>query len=245
MGERNIRLLVEYDGTRYHGWQRQENAISIQEVLEEAIFKLTQERRSALAAGRTDAGVHARGQVVNFKIEKELPLQKIYMGLNGHLPGDIVVKKAEEVPAGFHARFDAKKRVYQYFIRQERTAVSRRYCWQFFQQMDRSILQEMADMLVGKHDFSSFSRLEVQSAHKMCRVFESRWYEKGGFLVYRIVANRFLHGMVRTIVGTMIDVARGRFAKKEFAEIFYAKNRERAGTAAPAKGLFLEEVLYE
>lgn len=244
MQERNIRLLIEYDGTNYHGWQRQENARSIQEVVEEAIFRLTGERVNLIAAGRTDTGVHARGQVVNFPLKKPLPLHNIYMGINAYLPRDIVVKKAEEVPETFHARFDATLRVYQYYLMFERTAIYRNYCWQFFQKIDASLLQPMADMLVGEHDFGAFSRLEVQSNHKVCRVEESRWRQEGDFLIYRIAANRFLHGMVRTIVGTMIDVARGRFTMEQFEEIFRAGDRTRAGGAAPSRGLFLEEVRY-
>ncbi|MEJ2633975.1 MAG: tRNA pseudouridine(38-40) synthase TruA [Calditrichia bacterium] len=245
MSERNIRLLVEYDGSAYHGWQSQENALSVQEVLEHAIKKLTQEERRVTAAGRTDAGVHARGQVVNFLISKPLPLNKFPMGLNAHLPGDVVVKKAEEVPLEFNARFDARKRVYQYYMMAERTAIYRNYCWQFFRKMDREMLQPLAEMLVGTHDFGAFSRLEVQSPSKRCQVYESTWREEGNFLIYRIVANRFLHGMVRTIVGTMIDVARGRFTPQQFETIFRSQDRTQAGTAAPARGLFLEEVIYQ
>ncbi len=244
MSERNIRLLVEYDGSAYHGWQSQDNALSVQEVLERAIKKLTQEERRVTAAGRTDAGVHARGQVVNFLVSKPLPLNKFLLGLNAHLPGDVVVKKAEEVPLEFNARFDARKRVYQYFMMFERTAIYRDYCWQFFQKMDRELLQPLADMLVGSHDFGAFSRLEVQSPGKRCQVYESKWREEGNFLIYRIVANRFLHGMVRTIVGTMIDTARGRFTPQQFETIFRSQDRTLAGTAAPARGLFLEEVIY-
>lgn len=244
MNQRNIRLLVEYDGTNYHGWQRQDNSLSIQEILEGAIEKLTREENRVVAAGRTDAGVHARGQVVNFLIKKRLPLHKIFMGVNAYLPQDIVVKKAEEVSLDFNARFDAKKRIYHYYMLFERTAINRNYCWQFFQKMNREVLQPMADLLAGTHDFSAFSRLEVQSEHKTCHVFQSEWITEGNFLIYRIVANRFLHGMVRTIVGTMVDVARGRFTPQQFAEIFRSKDRSQAGCTAPAKGLFLEEVLY-
>ena len=244
MRERNIRLIIEYEGTNYHGWQRQENAPSVQETLEEAIYQLSQERVRVTAAGRTDTGVHARGQVVNFPLKKALSLGNIYMGINAYLPEDIVVKKAEEVPKSFHARFDARLRVYQYYLCTERTAIYRNYCWQFFQKLNVSLLQPMADLLIGEHDFGAFSRVEVQSNHKMCRVEESHWKQEGDFLIYRIAANRFLHGMVRTIVGTMIDVARGRFTMKRFEEIFRSADRTQAGVAAPAQGLFLEEVRY-
>ncbi len=244
MTERNIKLLIEYDGTNYHGWQRQDNARSVQQVVEEAIARLTQETVSVVAAGRTDAGVHARGQVANFRTQSRLPLHNIYMGINAYLPRDVVVKRAEEAEPEFHARFSAQKRVYHYYILTERTAIFRHYCWQFFPRFDESVLGTLADMLTGEHDFGAFSRVEVQSDHKRCRVYEARWFRREDFLVFRIVANRFLHGMVRTLVGTMMDVARGRFSVQEFQDIFRSRDRTLAGEAAPAKGLFLEEVVY-
>ncbi|RMF61954.1 MAG: tRNA pseudouridine(38-40) synthase TruA [Calditrichaeota bacterium] len=241
---RNIKLVVEYEGTRYHGWQHQENAVTVQQKLEEAIFRLSGERVRTTAAGRTDAGVHARGQVVNFHLKKQLPLYKIEMGLNAHLPEDIVVKEAEDVAMDFNARFSAKQRIYHYYITTERTAIHRHFCWQVFFPFEKELLQPMAEMIIGEHDFGAFSRKEVQSDHKRCIVYESRWWKEGDFWIFRIAANRFLHGMVRTLVGTMIDVARGRFSKEEFVDIFHSRDRCQAGPAAPAKGLVLEEVKF-
>ncbi len=240
----NIRLTVEYEGTNYHGWQSQANARGIQDILEEAIFKLTQERVRIIAAGRTDRGVHARGQVVNFHLGKNLPQKNIYMGLNAYLPPDIVVKKAEFVSPEFHSRFDAKRRVYQYFISFERTAIYRNFCWQLFSKVNVEMLHPLAEMVIGEHDFASFCRLESQTTHKKCIVYESSWRLENDFLIYRISANRFLHGMVRTLVGTMIDVGRGKLLPLQFVSIFQAKDRLQAGEAAPARGLFLEEVIY-
>lgn len=240
----NIRLIVEYEGTNYHGWQSQANARGIQDILEEAIFKLTQERVRIIAAGRTDSGVHARGQVVNFHLEKNLPQKNIYMGLNAYLPPDIVVKKADFVSPEFNSRFDAKKRVYQYYISFERTAIYRNFCWQLFSKIDVEMLHPLAEMVSGEHDFSSFCRLEAQTVHKKCIVYESSWRFENNFLIYRISANRFLHGMVRTLVGTMIDVGRGKLLPLQFVSIFQAKDRLQAGETAPARGLFLEEVIY-
>ena len=242
--ERNIKIVLEYEGTAYHGWQFQKNAHSVQEKVEESIFKLTGEKVRVTAAGRTDAGVHARGQVVNFKIKKPLPLHKIEMGLNAHLPADIAVKTAEEVPADFNARFWAKQRIYHYYISTERTALKRNFCWQFFPEFDGALLHQLAEMVIGEHDFGAFSRVEVQSNHKRCAVYESVWKHEGSMWIYRIAANRFLHGMVRSIVGTMIDVARHRISMDDFRQIFESRDRTRAGPAAPAKGLVLEEVLY-
>ncbi len=240
----NIKLVLEYDGTNYHGWQKQKNASTVQETLENAIYKLTQETVRVIAAGRTDTGVHARGQVVNFFIKKKLALEKIKLGLNAYLPADIVVKKVEEVPAEFHARYDAKKRIYQYFIKFGTTAIYRNYCWQFFQKVDRDILSDLASRIVGEHDFSAFCRIKTEVKNKVCRVYESYWREEDGFSIYCIVANRFLHGMVRSLVGTMIDVARGYFTIDQFNEILQSRNRRQAGISAPARGLFLEEVIY-
>jgi tRNA pseudouridine38-40 synthase len=241
---RNIRLLVEYEGTNYHGWQSQTNARGIQDILEEAIVKLTQEKVRLVAAGRTDRGVHARGQVVNFYLQKELPINKIYMGINSYLPRDIVVKKTEEVHPDFNSRFDAKQRVYQYFIHFERTALYRNLCWQLFVNVDNQQLFSLAEAILGEHDFSSFCRLETQTNHKRCQVYESSWRWENDFLIYRIAANRFLHGMVRTLVGTMIDVGRGKLSPDQFNLIVQSKDRTRAGNTAPARGLFLEEVVY-
>ncbi len=244
MVKRNIRLLLEYDGTNYHGWQSQENSKTIQDFLEFAIEKLTQEKIRVTASGRTDAGVHAKGQVVNFYIKKNLPIHNICMGLNTYLPQDIVVKNADEVDLNFNARFNAKKRVYQYYIMLDRTAIYRKFCWQIFQKLDISILKILAKSIVGEHDFSAFAKLEAQTESKICHVYESQWRTQADFLIYRIMANHFLHGMVRAIVGTMIDVARGRFTVEQFEKFLYSRDRKMAGESAPAQGLFLEEVIY-
>ena len=237
-------MILEYDGTSYHGWQRQENSLSIQQVVEEALEKLTREKIGVIAAGRTDTGVHARKQVIHFRLRGELPTNKVRMGLNAYLPGDIVVKKAEEVPEKFNARFDARKRTYHYYLLFEPTAIYRNFCWQVYYRLNREVLAQLAEQLIGEHDFAAFSRVNIEAKNKICRVYESRWFREGDFFVYRIVANRFLHGMVRSIVGTMVDVARGRFTVEQFQHIFQSKDRRLAGTAAPPQGLFLQEIQY-
>ena len=244
MDRRNIRLVIEYDGTNYHGWQRQKNANSIQETLESAIQQMTQETVTTTAAGRTDTGVHARGQVVNFVLARKIALSKIMKGINSYLPSDIVVKKVDQVPLDFNARYDARKRIYQYFVSLERTAIFRKYSWEYFHKINFDLLQEMAALLVGEHDFAAFVKYQAQAEHKVCTVHESVWRQENQFLIYRISANRFLHGMVRGLVGTMLDVSRGRFTMQQFIKIFNLKDRTRAGVAAPARGLFLEEVFY-
>jgi tRNA pseudouridine38-40 synthase len=241
----NYSIIVEYDGTRYHGWQSQNNALAIQDILEESIQKLTEEQVRITGSGRTDAGVHARGQVANFKLKKKWNLHKLYKGLNSKLPEDIVVHQVKEMPPGFNARFDAKKRVYQYFVSPGESAIHRRYCWQVFYKLNKMALYEISPVLIGVHDFSSFAKLEADNSSRMCEVYESNWSEEHGFLIYRIEANRFLWGMVRGIVGTMIDVARGYFSKEQFENILLARDRNQAGQNAPAQGLFLENVVYE
>jgi tRNA pseudouridine38-40 synthase len=241
---RNIKLTLEYDGTNYYGWQFQKEQPTVQGTLEKAIYSLTGENVRVTAAGRTDTGVHARGQVVNFFLKKQLALHNIKMGLNAYLPKDIVVVNAEEAPDTFNARFDAKQRIYQYYIYRNNTALYRNYCWQIFFKFDAEILNSLATEIVGEHDFGAFCRVEAQTKHKICRVTESYWRTENGFLIYRVAANRFLHGMVRTLVGTMIDVAKGRFTKEQFLEILISRDRTKAGLAAPSQGLVLDEVVY-
>lgn len=242
--ERNIKLILEYEGTQYHGWQVQENSITIQQKVEEAIFKLTGEKVRIKGGGRTDTGVHARGQVANFLIKKNLEIHKIEAGINAYLPEDIIVKSAREVDRSFNARFSAKKRVYQYYICMDRTALMRKFCWQIYQKFNSNVLGSMSEMLIGDNDFSSFARLGTQSIHKRCIVYESMWNKQPRQLIFRICANRFLHGMVRTLVGTMMDVALGKYTIDDFGQIFNARDRTLAGQAAPAKGLVLEEIIY-
>ncbi len=241
---RNIKLIIEYEGAAYHGWQYQKNLPSVQGSLENAILKLTGENTRVTAAGRTDTGVHARGQVANFKIQKKMTRNQLKSGLNAHLPQDIVIKSVDVVNADFNARFQAKQRVYQYFISTEHTALMRNYCWQIFYPLDEKKLNELSTKLIGNHDFGGFCRKVVQSEHKRCIVYESQWQQNNTIWVYRISANRFLHGMVRTIVGTLIDVVRGRFTVQQFDQIFNSCDRTLAGQAAPARGLVLEEVRY-
>lgn len=245
MSKKKFRITIEYDGTSYHGWQRQENAITIQEMLETAIFQFCGQEVRVTGAGRTDQGVHARGQVAHFSIKTGLPPKKISAAINAHLPADIAVREVFEAPAGFHARYDARKRTYQYFISPEITAIHRKFCWQVFQKLNPDILNRAARLLVGEHDFGAFARMETAGKTKICNVFESFWSRKNGLWIYRISANRFLHGMVRGIVGTIVDTARGRFTFDQFEIIFNSGDRRRAGQAAPACGLFLEKVEYE
>jgi len=241
---RNLKIVMDYDGTNYHGWQYQTNCVSIQQKIEEALRALTGEEKRVAAAGRTDAGVHARGQVVSVKLESTLSTHKLLHGLNHHLPDDIAVLSVEDVEEDFHARFSATARVYQYYLINSPNSLRRHYVWYIPQPFDESLLNPLAEKLIGNHDFGAFARNQAQVDHKRCIITESFWRKEGDCWVYRVAANRFLHGMVRTIVGTILDTAKGRFSVEEFDAIFLSQDRKKAGVAAPAKGLVLEEVLY-
>ena len=241
---RNIKLLVEYDGTNYAGWQRQENGRSIQGEIEGVLAGVLQEKVNVIGAGRTDAGVHAHGQVANFRTESSFPTDKIIAALNGLLPEDIVIHSASEVSVDFHARFSAKARRYSYYITAQPTALRRLYSWNLRYKLDLQLMNTVAAKIIGRHDFQSFCKTGADVDHHFCTIHESAWTVTDSWYQYTIQADRFLHGMVRALVGTMVDIGRGHTDINEFYLILEAKNRTEAGMAAPAKGLVLEEVMY-
>lgn len=241
---RNIKLLLEYDGTDFVGWQTQSNGRSVQEELEKATAQILQEKVSIIGAGRTDAGVHARGQVANFRTEKPFDVDSLHAGLNGVLPQDIVVHRVEEVDIAFHARYDAVGRRYQYYISKISTALWRKYCWHVKFPLDVRLMNQAAQFILGTHDFESFCKANSDSKHFFCTINDAHWYEESERSIFNIRANRFLHGMIRALVGTMVDVGRGYTSLEYFLEILEKKNRSGAGMSAPPQGLFLEEVLY-
>lgn len=241
---RNIKLTLEYDGTNYVGWQRQVNGKSIQGEIEKILHQVLQEEVTLIGAGRTDAGVHARGQVANFKTSSDMACEKIRAALNGLLPEDISAHRVEEVPLEFHARFSAKERTYSYHIISEPSPLHRNYSWYCPYVLERAPMEKIAQMILGEHDFESFCKSEAEVNHYRCTVKESIWKWSDGVMEYWITADRFLHGMVRALVGTMIDVGRGYTTLEEFEKILEKKNRSEAGMAAPAKGLILEKVTY-
>jgi tRNA pseudouridine38-40 synthase len=241
----NIKLLIEYDGTDYVGWQVQSNGRSIQGELERALGEILQEPVATVAAGRTDAGVHARGQVASFRTSKLMSPELIHRGVNALLPPQIVVLSVEKVPEEFHARYSAQGRVYRYHLGLRSSAFRRDQSWYVGgYAIDECLLQRCGESILGEHDFSSFSKIDASTDHFRCTVDRASWQKVDSELVFDIRANRFLYGMVRALVGTMVDVARGHRNFAEFQEILDAKDRSRAGASAPAKGLFLEEVIY-
>jgi len=240
----NIRLDIEYDGTNFAGWQIQKNGRSVQEEIEKAIQKIFQASIRVHGGGRTDTGVHARGQVANIFIEKNINIALLAKQLTAVMPHDVVVKKTSQVSHDFHARHSAKERRYRYCISRSSTAVQRNYCWQVFSQLDVDAMNECANEILGEHDFQSFCKTIAEAGHYRCNVHTANWVEVAQMLEFEITANRFLHGMVRALVGTMVNVGRGHTLLLDFKSILDSKDRANAGMSAPAKGLFLEEIVY-
>jgi tRNA pseudouridine38-40 synthase len=241
---RNIKLVVEYDGTDFAGWQRQDNAPTIQGAIELALATIVQETVSLVGAGRTDAGVHARGQVANFRTESTLEPLALQRGLNALLPDTIAVRDVEAVPMEFHSRYSATSREYSYTIVRRRSPLSRLHAWCLTYPLDLNVMQFASGTIVGEHDFASFCRTASEVGHHRCIVTTAAWESSDDTFRFRIRANRFLHGMVRALVGTMVDVGRGYTGLEEFQHILDKRDRTVAGMAAPARGLVLEEVYY-
>ena len=245
---RNIRLTLEYDGTRYHGWQRQKNALSIQAVIETALARITGEAVCLTGSGRTDAGVHALGQVANFITGSTVPRRAFLHGLNSLLPMDIAVLQAEEVPLGFHARYAALAKTYEYRIlnRPVRSPLNQTRAWWISPALDAAAMQEASQALPGEHDFLAFRAAGSRPGPAVRRVREAVWRcLPGGWLYFTITANGFLRGMVRSLVGTMVAIGRGKYPPGYLGEALEKRDRRLAGPTAPPQGLFLMEVEYE
>ncbi|MDH3973874.1 MAG: tRNA pseudouridine(38-40) synthase TruA [Deltaproteobacteria bacterium] len=244
---RNIKLILEYDGTAYHGWQVQKNARSIQSIVEKALFTLLREKVKAIASGRTDAGVHAMNQPVSFKTGSAMETRRLLRGLNGILPKDIVVKSVEEISSDFDARRSSKKKTYRYVIlnREAPSALDRERCWHIRPSLDLEVMEKGAKMLLGKHDFSSFRASGCGAEHAVRRVLNVAFEEKGeGCIHFEITAYAFLKQMVRNIVGTLVALGLGKMTIEEFSRLLEAKDRTKAGATAPPQGLFLIKVEY-
>ena len=238
-----IKLTIEYDGSNYYGWQFQNKQVTIQEEIERAVSIILKMDIRVTGAGRTDTGVHARNQVAHLDIP-DFDLDKLKQSINGILKPDIRIKNIEKCTDDFHARFDAKIRYYRYQLSQNPTAINRAFAWQIFFPINITVMQEGAKIIAGIKDFKSFCKTKSNVKNHLCDISISRWLFKDDLLIYEIAANRFLHGMVRTLVGTMMDVALGKYTIDDFGQIFNARDRTLAGQAAPAKGLVLEEIIY-
>ena len=243
----HLKLTLEYDGTRYHGWQLQQNAVTLQGTLEAVLLRLFSQPVRVRVAGRTDAGVHALGQVVSFTSDKVTDLHRLQRSLNALLPSDIVVTRIEEVPAAFNPRRDALSRTYLYRIWNHPwpSALWARYSWHVPFPLEGEAMNRAAALLVGDHDFSSFQGSDSVEHNPRRTVLRSTVRCADDFLVYEVEARSFLRHMVRNIVGTLVDVGRGALRVEDFVQIVAARDRTRAGLNAPPQGLFLIEVKYE
>ena len=254
---KKIKLLIEYDGTAYHGWQIQKDNTTIQGVLEEILSKITNERTRVISASRTDAGVHALCQVVAFKTQTNLSPDIIKRALNSNLPADIRIIESTEVDISFHPQRDALKKSYVYFIANQpySSPFLYRYTWHIPYRLNISLMKDASGLLIGKKDFSSFMgsgsnvknrvreiyNIEIERSKKAGLIGFSIY---GNFIKIRIEANGFLKHMVRNIVGTLVDVGRGKISIEKMQEIISSKDRRLAGRTAPAHALFLEKIIY-
>jgi len=242
----NIKLTIEYDGTNYCGWQIQPNGQTIQQVLEQGLETILGVRTRLNGSGRTDAGVHALGQVANFVFAGEMDLSRLQKGLNALTPPDIIIKKVEPVADSFDARRDGRSRLYMYRIWNHPfpSAFHRRFSWHVYDPLDLSSIQEAIRCLEGEHNFASFQAVGCDAAHPVRKIYSNALTREGDFLVYTVEATAFLRHMVRNIVGTLVEVGRGERSPAAFAELLQAQDRTRAGPTAPPHGLFLAEVKY-
>ena len=242
----NIKLVLEYDGTAYHGWQRQTTAQTVQGIIEAKIRLITKKKVNLIGAGRTDAGVHAKGQAANFRTTAKLKPNAWQRALNSLLPSDIAVKEAMQVSENFHARFSAKKKIYQYRIlyRPYRSALERLSVWHFPHSLNLAAMKRAAQALIGRHDFTAFKGSGGETNTDRCHLKRLTLRRSGDLITITIEADRFLQHMVRNIVGTIVEVGRGKKKAHEMKQILLSRDRRQAGPTAPPQGLCLIEVKY-
>ena len=242
----NYKIVIEYDGTNFVGWQQQENGQSIQSTLQEALFKLTGENISIFGAGRTDAGVHAYGQVASFTFNKKIETDVIRDGLNQHLrPQPIAVQKAELVEDDFHARFSAKKRWYEYKIinRRPPLTIDVNRAWCVYKNLDIEKMKSESASFLGKHNLNAFRSAHCQSKNSIKTIDSIAIKNKDEQIIFEVSAKSFLHSQVRIMIGTLVDIAKGNI-NKTILDIINSKQREVAGQTAPAHGLYLKKIEY-
>lgn len=250
MRERTVQLVLQYDGSRFAGWQRQPASVTVQGAVEGVLERLFERRVTLIGAGRTDAGVHARGQVAHVRVPETWNASKLRRALNSLLPHDVWIAQAHNVTDQFHARYSAISRRYTYQLGTDEESASpfrRGYEWRVpWKLRDESALSEVADSLLGEHQFYGFAVRGTAPAtdQHRCTVSYAAWTRNGGRLDFTIEANRFLHHMVRFLVGTMIDIAAGRRTPESFAELLCAANNLAVSPPAPSHGLFLDRVSY-
>lgn len=243
---RNIKITIEYDGTEYNGWQRQPSGQTIQETMEDSLKEITGEKITLHGSGRTDSGVHALAQTANFQTESDVGALEFKKGLNSILPKDIAIIYSEEAPEGFHAQFSSKSKIYIYKIlnRSFRSSLLRNRVWHVPYELNLEQMRKAAAELMGEHDFSAFAQADTEVKSKVRTILKSELNRDEHIIEFTIEANGFLKRMVRLIVGTLVQVGKGRLGPTDFKEILESGEKNKFVIAAPPQGLYLKEVKY-
>ncbi len=244
---RNIKLTIEYDGREFNGWQKQPNKLNIQGNIEKVISDITKEEIEIIGSGRTDAGVHALGQVANFKTNSTIPIEKFAIAINSRLKKSIVIKKAEEVDERFHSRYNCKQKTYRYIINNSETgsAIYRNLEYNIKNHLDVEKMQEASKYFVGEHDFSAFKASGTSSKSSVRTIYSAKVEKEEERIIIELTGNGFLYNMVRIISGTLVEVGLGKIKPEQIPEIIQSKNRQNAGKTLPPYGLYLVEVNYK
>ncbi len=244
---RNIKLIIEYDGKKFGGWQKQPTKLNIQGEIEQAIKEITGETVELYASGRTDAGVHSFGQVANFKTNSDIEIEKIPYALNSKLKKSIVIKSAEEVDERFHARYNCKGKKYRYIINNSThgSAIYRDLEYHFPQKLDINKMKEAIKYFEGEHDFKGFRSSGTSSKDSVRTIYKAELKQENERIIIELTGNGFMYNMVRIIAGTLVDVGLGKTNPEDIPEIIKSKDRKKAGKTLPAHGLYLVEVYYE
>jgi|SRR5574344_703199 tRNA pseudouridine38-40 synthase len=237
-------IQLAYNGSPFFGWQIQPNLTTVQGVIENALHLLLREEISVTGCGRTDTGVHAKQFFAHFETEQNIDSQNLTDKLNNFLPKEIAIEQIFSVANDMHARFSAISRTYKYYISTSKEPFNFHFSFRVYQKLDIEKMNQAADLLLHTEDFTSFSKLHTQVNNNICHVSEARWQNENGQLVFTITADRFLRNMVRAIVGTLLEVGKGKLTLPEFQQIINQKDRGKAGTSVPAHALFLENVRY-
>ncbi|MEO5603159.1 MAG: tRNA pseudouridine(38-40) synthase TruA [Cyclobacteriaceae bacterium] len=235
---------IAYHGANYVGWQSQNNGIGVQSVVENVLTKMFRSEISIVGSGRTDTGVHCEQQYFHTDIDKAFEASLLIQKLNSFLPRDIVILSVRPVKPEASARYDAVERTYRYEITRSKNPFLQGLSWHYFKVVKIENMNRAAALLLGEHDFECFSKVKTDVNHFMCQVKKAHWMENQEKLIFIISANRFLRGMVRSIVGTLLDVGTGKISEKDFLTILKSKDRKRAGANVPAQGLYLARVKY-
>ena len=244
---RNIRLTIEYDGKEFNGWQKQPNKLNIQGNLEKVISDLTKEEIEIIGSGRTDAGVHALGQVANFKTNSNIPIEKFAIAINSRIKQSIRIKKAEEVDERFHSRYNCKRKTYRYIINTSETgsAIYRNLEYNIKMQLDVKKMQEAVKFFIGEHDFSAFKSSGTSSKSSVRTIYNAKVEQDGERIIIELTGNGFLYNMVRIISGTLVEVGLNKIKPEDITKIIESKNRQNSGKTLPPCGLYLVSVEYE